>query len=326
VEECFIGVDWGGTRIKIGAVRADGSFLGTQTLSTDVTADVGANIARLAQELESLIKISGAKLLGLGLGLTGPVDPDRGVVLLPGKIKGLEGFPIVPLLRERFAVPVWAENDGGMAMYAEKYFGHARGKKWAVVLTIGTGVGSGVMLDGRILKDAHFMFGSQAGHLIIDGSHDQLCLTGARGTGETLCSATALALAVRGGIQRGIPSTLSERYWKDAQSVDFKAIIEDGVAVGDRLCLDELARWTRHLGWLLVSVIHAYSPEVVILAGGASAGSRFFLPQLQQQVKEQVFRYPSGEEVPILISQLGDHSGVLGASAFVREKMGLIRD
>jgi glucokinase len=326
VEECFIGVDWGGTRIKIGAVRADGSFLGTQTLSTDVTADVATNVARLAQEIESLIKTSDAKLLGLGLGLTGPVDPDRGVVLLPGKIKGLEGFPIVPLLRERFAVPVWAENDGGLAMYAEKYFGHARGKKWAVVLTIGTGVGSGVMLDGRILKDAHFMFGSQAGHLIIDGSHDQLCLTGARGTGEMLCSATALALAVRGGIQRGIPSTLSERYWKDAQSVDFKAIIEDGVAVEDRLCVDELARWTRHLGWLLVSVIHAYSPEVVILAGGASAGSRYFLPQLQQQVKEQIFRYPPGEEVPILLSKLGDHSGVLGATAFVREKMGLIDD
>jgi glucokinase len=326
VEECFIGVDWGGTRIKLGAVRADGSFLGSQTLPTEASADVSATVARLEQEIDSLVKTSDAKPLGLGLGLTGPVNPDSGVVLLPGKIKGLEGYPIVPLLRRRFSIPVWAENDGGMAMYAEKYFGHARGKQWAVVLTIGTGIGSGVMLDGRILKDPHFMFGSQAGHLIVDGSHDQLCLTGARGTGEMLCSATALALAVRSGLQRGIPSSLSERYWKDAQSVDFKAIIEDGVAIGDRLCVDEIARWTRHLGWLLVSVIHAYSPEVIILAGGASAGSKYFLPQLQLQVNEQIFRYPPGQGVPIVVSNIGDHSGVLGATAYVREKMGLIHD
>jgi glucokinase len=114
-------------------------------------------------------------------------------------------------------VPVWADNDGRVAMYAEKHVGLARGVRWAALLTIGTGVGSGVMLDGMILRDPHLQFGTQAGHLVIDLSHDQLCLTGARGTGEMLCSATALVLATRSGLQRGIPSVLTERYWENPE-------------------------------------------------------------------------------------------------------------
>jgi glucokinase len=140
-------------------------------------------------------------------------------------------------------------------MYAEKYAGLARGRNWAVTLTIGTGVGSGVMLDGKILADPHLQFGTQAGHMVIDLSHDQLCLTGARGTGEMLCSATALVLAVRSGLQRGIPSTLSDRYWADPHAVNFRSILEDGVATHDPLCMDELRRWTIRLSWMLVNVV-----------------------------------------------------------------------
>jgi glucokinase len=165
------------------------------------------------------------------------------------------------------------------------------------------------------------MFGLQIGHFVIDGSHDQLCLTGNRGTGEIFCSATALVLAVRSGLQRGIPSTLSDDYWRNAHSVDFKAVIERGVACGDRLCCDELRRWTRSLGWLLVNAVHAYSPEVIVLAGGATAASKYFLPELTEHVNQHIFRYPPGEPVPILISELGDHTGVHGAALMVRERL-----
>jgi len=177
------------------------------------------------------------------------------------------------------------------------------------------------MLDGRILADPRFLFGAQIGHLVIDASHDQLCLTGARGTGEILASATALALAVRSGLQRGIPSTLSDDYWRDPHSIDFKAVIERGVACDDRLCVDELRRWTRALGWVVVNAIHAYSPEVVILTGGATAASKYFLDELRAHVNAHIFRYPPGEPVPIVVSQLGDHAGVCGAAMMVRERL-----
>lgn len=320
MESYFLGVDWGGTRIKMGAVALTGAVLAHEIIRPPNTTNAEEIYSTVVKQIRLFIERCGQPF-GIGLGLSGPTDPNLGVVLLPGKIIGLEGFSIVPRLRAEFGVPVWADNDGRVAMYAEKHAGLAREKLWAATLTIGTGVGSGVMLDGRILTDPHLMFGIQAGHLVIDLSNDQLCLTGARGTGEMLCSATALVLAARSGLQRGIPSTLTDRYWADPHSVDFRAILEEGVVKGDRLCLDELRRWTTRLSWLLVNVVHAYSPEVIVLAGGAMAAAPYFLEELRAQVAKHIFRYPPGEPVPILVSQLGDHIGVIGAALMVKDRL-----
>jgi len=317
----FLGVDWGGTRIKLGAVSPAGAVISANLFDTPVTQSIEQTFHGLTERLRTISAQQTQPLLGIGLALTGPTDPNRGTVLLPGKIRGLEGFPIVPRLREQFATKVWAENDGIAAMYAEKHAGLARDKNWAVVLTLGTGIGSGVMLDRKILQDPHFMFGSQIGHLVMDYSNDQLCLTGARGTGEMLCSATSLALAVRSGLQRGIPSVLSECYWKNPHAVDFRAVIEQGVAQDDRLCVDELRRWTTRLGWLLVNVVHGYSPEIIILAGGATAAHKYFLDKIKDHVARNIFRYPPKETVPICISELGDNMGVVGAAMMVKERL-----
>jgi glucokinase len=297
-------------------------MISADVFETPVTENVEQTFQTLLGRLRLLVKQEQEQaLLGIGLALTGPTDPNRGTVLLPGKIRGLEGFSMVPRLREEFGTKVWAENDGLAAMYAEKHAGLAREKNWAVVLTIGTGIGSGVMLDRKILKDPYFMFGGQAGHLVLDFANDQLCLTGARGTGEMLCSATALSLAVCSGLQRGIPSTLTDCYWKNPHSIDFRAVIESGVAKGDPLCLDELQRWTIRVGWLLVNVVHAYSPEVIILAGGATAAHKYFLDRVRDHVARNIFRYPQGEAVPICISELGDNMGVVGAAMMVKERL-----
>ena len=316
----LFGVDWGGTRIKIGAIDAEGTILQHDIITVEKAQNAEGTYDTILKHLNHLADALG-KPDAVGLGLTGVTDPNRGVVLLPGKIKSMEGFPIVPRLRRDFGVPVWADNDGQLAMYAEHFAGCAKQFSWAVTLTIGTGIGSGVMIDGRIIDDPHLMFGMQVGHFVVDMSYDRMSLVGARGTAELLCSATALILAVRSGLQHGIPSVLSERYWMDPNSVDFRAIMEDGVAVNDLLCVDELSRWTKHLGWLLVNVVHAYSPQIIILAGGATGASRFFLDELRAHVRNYVFRYPRGEEIPIEISQFGELSGLVGAALMARERL-----
>lgn len=311
--EYVIGLDWGGTRVKIAAVSRDGAFLAQDVFVSPTQGDIDATVDGLMAKTEAFIATMRRAPRAIGLGLTGPVDPDFGVVLLPGKIKGLEKYPIVPRFRERFRVPVRAQNDGTLAMLAEKTVGAAKDVEWAVTITLGTGVGSGVMLEGRVLNDPRFLFGSQLGHLVLDASDTQSCLVGARGTGEMHCSATALALNVRSGLQRGIPSVLSERYFADAHSVDFRAVIE-GVETGDALCLDELRRWTERVGWLLVNAVHAYSPQKIILSGGATLAAKHFLPQLQAHVNGHIFRHPAGAGVPVVVSELQDRAGVLGAA------------
>ena len=314
----YLGIDWGGTRIKLGAVTPDAKFLARDVFESPKNAEIDAVVDGLLARTESFIKQIGHAPLGIGLGLSGPVNPELGVMLLPGKVKGLEKYPIVPRFAERFRLPVRAENDGTLSIYAEKYAGKAKDVDWAVTVTIGTGVGSGVMLDGKILNDPRFMFGGQLGHLVINTANDQLCLVGARGTAEMSCSATALALAVRSGLQRGIPSTLTEKYFANAHAIDFRAVIEEGVAKGDALCIDELRRWTRNVGWLLVNAVHAYSPQIIILSGGATLAAKYFLNDVQQHVNQHIFRYPPGAGVPIVVSEIAEHAGVLGAAMMMK--------
>jgi glucokinase len=316
--DCYLGIDWGGTRIKLGAVSGNAEFLAQDIFESPKSANISEIVNGLLDQIASFINQAGVNPLGIGLGLTGPVDPELGVVLLPGKVDGLENHPVVLRFRERFGLPVRAQNDGTLSIYAEKYAGQARDLKWAVTVTLGTGIGSGVMLDGRILDDPHFMFGAQLGHFVINAANDQLCLTGARGTAEMNCSATALALAVRSGLQRGIPSTLADKYFGNAHAIDFRTIIEEGVARGDLLCVDELKRWTRNVGWMLVNAVHAYSPEKIILSGGATLASEYFLEDLQSHVNHHIFRYPPGEGVPIVISEIAEHAGVLGAAMMMK--------
>lgn len=319
--EYVIGLDVGGTRVKSGAVTRTGELLESGIAKTPVTEGPKALLDGLAKEIRRIRRKLKADPTGVAIGLSGAVDPKKGTVLLPGKIKNLENFPIVPRLRKAVGVPVVADNDGRLSILAEKAYGLARNRRWAVTVTLGTGVGSGVMLDGQVLRDPHLQFGTQLGHLVMQATGGKLCLTGPRGTAETLCSATALALAVRDGLQRGIPSVLSDLYFKDPHAVDFKAVI-GGVEKKDRLCLDCLNTWTELLGWLLVSAVHAYAPEIVILSGGATNAAQHFLSKVRRQVREHVFRYPPGKPVRIVVSKIREHAGVLGAAALAWERFG----
>jgi glucokinase len=312
-EDYVLGFDVGGTRLKYAAVTRAGKQILKRVAATGADRGPDHLVEAMADQVDFCEQQLGLRANCAAFGISGAVDPGRGVVLLPGKFRELAGYPLVKNLRKRTGIPIVAENDGRISILAEKYYGQARKKRWAVCITLGTGVGSGVMLDGQVLRDPHLQFGTQVGHLVIQADGGKLCLTGARGTAESLCSATALAMAVRDGLQRGIPSVLSDDYIRDPASVDFAAVIR-GVERDDRLCCDELRRWTHYLGWLLVSAVHAYSPEVIILSGGATAAARHFLTQVQEHVNSHIFRWPAREGVPIVISKMGEFAGAMGAA------------
>lgn len=313
-----VGFDVGGTRLKAGAVTPSGRWRARRVAPSEAHRGPRFLLARLAAEVRAISRRLGAPPRAVGLALPGAILPDRGIVLLPGRLRDLEGFPLVPALRRALGVAVVADNDARLAMLAEWKYGQARGHRWALTITIGTGVGSGVLLDGRILRDPHLQFGTQMSHVTIQADGGRRCLTGSRGTAEMLCSATALAQQVRDGLARGIPSRLSDLYRRDPHAIDFEAVLR-AAARGDALCRDELAVWTARLGWFLVSAIHVYAPEVVILGGGAARGARAFIGPLRAHVRRHVYRWPPGEPVPLRISRLPDHAGVLGAAALAWE-------
>lgn len=319
MDNYFLTFDVGGTRIKFGVVSASGQLLRSGNFASPVNEGADAFFEILGKNIDLILSETAGELKGIGLGLSGAVDPDFGVVLLPGKFKELEGFPIVRLLRQRYHCPVMADNDGRLAAYAEKYYGAARDIDWAVVITLGTGVGSGVIVDGKILTDRHLMFGTQLGHLIINKTSDQTCLTGNRGTAEIACSSTALGLQVKSAIQRGIPTLLADKYYENPNAIDFQSISE-ACRAGDSLCLQELEVWIDNLSVLLVNAVHAYGPERIILSGGAVLSADLFLEKLNNKVNSRVFRYSLGQPIEILVSSMQDFAGVLGAAAMIIEK------
>ena len=275
-------------------------------------------MAAYIREVKRIREVLGGAPRAIGLAFSGAVHPRKGVVYLPGKVKGLEGYPIVRELEDRLGIPVIADNDGRISIYAESWYGQAKNHRWAVSITIGTGVGSGVLLDGQVLRDPHLQFGTQMSHIVQHAGGGRLCITNARGTAEMTCSATALTMNVREGLQRGIPSVLSDLYFEDPTQIDFKAII-GAVKKNDRLCRDEFDHWVRNLGWLLVSTVHVYAPEIIVLSGGATNASKHFLEPLKKHVNQHVFRFPTDEEVPIVVSRLRNHAGVLGTAALAWE-------
>lgn len=318
--EYVIGVDVGGTRIKTGAVLRDGTLLNHRVRSSGFALSAEALETAIIEEIIGTQSNTDGTPTGIGLGFPGAVDPEQGIVLLPGKLR-LEGYPIVPNLAHRLRLPVIAENDGRLSIIAEAHYGKAREYRWAVSITLGTGVGSGVMLDGKILRDPHLQFGTQASHVVQQSNSDRLCITRARGTANILCSATALAVIVRDSLARGLPSVLNERYFNDPASVDFEAVIE-GVAQEDALCLDAFNTWKTELAWFLVSVVHMYAPEIIILSGGAASAAPYFMDDLRTHVNNHTFRYPLGNEIRIELSDIATFSAVLGAGALVWEQAG----
>ena len=306
-----IGFDVGGTRIKSGVVTVDGTLLHAAVAPTGFGLPCDTLLQMIEERIANLRKIMGSAPEYVVLGFPGAVDPERGVVLLPGKLQ-VEGFAFVPLLRQSTGLPVVAENDGRLSIFAEMRYGLAHGKKWVVSITLGTGVGSGVLLDGMVLRDPNLQFGTQASHMVLEAGSPVQCITRARGTANSLCSATALASAVKEALARGIPSVLNAMYLRDPNAVTFKSIL-DAVGQGDALCKDALAKWTERLGWFLVSVTHIYSPELIILCGGAAAGASHYIGRLRAMTGDHTYRY--GAPVEVEISQLSTYNGVYGAAA-----------
>lgn len=308
-----IGVDMGGTRLKAGAVSQRGRLLGERTVPTPVRGGQRALLSAVESLVRELCRRWGSPS-GVGLALSGVVDPRFGVVYLPGKVKGLEGLPLVPALARALQIPVLADNDGRLAMLAEWRFGAARGETWAATLTLGTGIGSGVVLDGKMPRDPGLQFGTQVGHLVLQADGGKACLTTCLGTAETLCSCTALVMAVRDALQRGLPSRLSEAYGRDPREVDFRRIL-DAVRHRDPVCRHEFQRWTEYLSRLVTTAIHAYGARCLVLAGGGAHAAGLFLPAVRRWVAQHTFRYPPRRIPKILVSPFPDHSGVLGAAA-----------
>ena len=299
-----LGVDIGGTAVKAAVVNASGE------LGEKFQAPSPRTIPELRDFLHSTIAKTNVPLLGVGIACKGIIDAESSRInRLPGDLNFLEGSVLGDLVCAN--LPVRADNDARVALVAEVLWGAARGRRNVVLLTLGTGVGGAAMVDGVILHGAAGIAG-HFGHMTVD-RHGSLCMCGNHGCLETYFSSRAIESDYFAHQHRAAPTTLPAR--GDGQVPDTEAIFR-AAARGDASAQSVLERAFDYLGALVVSLLHAFDPEVLILGGNiAHAGDQVLGPVRAAIAKNGCGML--GREVPVVLQSAVGYGGVLGAAGLV---------
>ena len=310
----ILGIDIGGTRLKLARVSHDGTILDRRIKETPTSfEDFSNTLTSLVNEL-----IAGSDgPIAVGVGCKGVVDTYSSTVLRqPGTFRFLEGLNFPRLLNPLFKrpVPVHADNDARVALAGEVVWGAAKGKRNVVMLTLGTGVGGALLVDGRIVRGEKGGAGL-LGHITVDPS-GRFCDCGNRGCLETVFSARAIEAEALNAIYRGTESLLTERFKDDFSQLTCHAVFQ-AAAEGDKVALLIRDEATKTLGAAIAGLLHVFDPEVVILSGQIVEAGDSLLEPIRNEVSWRTRRF-LGRVVPIVPSAVQDSSGVVGAAALTQ--------
>lgn len=312
----IIGIDIGGTNLVVGAVAEDGSRL--VALNSEPTrSEEGpdAVLHRLAGQARRTIEqvrgeVPGAEILGVGVGAPGPLDTRQGIVFLTPNL-GWVNLPLRQRMADRLGLPATLDNDANCAVLGEWWRGAARGTQHAIGFTIGTGIGGGIIVDGRLYHGASDCAG-EFGHMTIDTA-GRRCNCGNYGCIEAYASGPAIALRAVEGIESGADSRIPGYVAGDLRLVSAQTVYQ-AAQDGDDLALEVVRDTARYLGTAVANLVNVFNPEVVVICGGVTlAGERLFGP-LQQEVNRRAFK-PAVQACRIVPGELTGTAGVYGAAA-----------
>lgn len=318
-----LGVDLGGTNIVVGAIPDNGGDeVGVRVEDTPTAAGAGAVVDRIVSMIEGVIEEAiasrGAKredFVGVGIGAPGPLDRKNGVVIVAPNL-GWRDFPLRDAVADRVRIPATLDNDANCATLGEWWRGAAQGTRNVVGLTIGTGIGGGIVLDGKLYHGASDVAG-EVGHTTID-STGRYCRCGNYGCLEAYASGPAIALRAREALERDEASVL-HRMVNDNLDLLTAATVYDAANNGDALALEVVRDTAKFLGTGVANLLNLLNPDVVVITGGVTrAGDRLFEP-LRAEVKRRAFR-PAVQACRIVPGKLAGTAGMVGAVATFRQQ------
>jgi glucokinase len=308
----IVGIDLGGTNIVAGTVSEDGSeILGVLSEPTGAEGGADAVVDRIVRLARKSIAASKVKAIaGVGIGSPGPLDTKTGVVLLTPNL-GWVNMPLRDRVAAGLDLPAALDNDANCAIYGEWWRGAARGVDYVVGLTIGTGIGGGIVLHGDVYRGASDIAG-EFGHMTID-STGRRCKCGNYGCLEAYASGPAIAARAIEGIEAGADTTLPRYVNNDLSKVTAQVVYE-AAHDGDGFALEVVRDTAKFLGAGVANLINIFNPQVVVICGGVTlAGDKLFVP-LRSEVKRRAFK-PAVDVCRILPGELPGTAGVYGAAA-----------
>jgi glucokinase len=299
-----IGLDVGGTTVKGGLVDSSGRVLASASHTTDTT-----NIDHLTDTLAALVEqlSDNGRVHAVGIGLPGPRSSESGEILVSPNIPCLTGVQPDKALRRKVDLPIVARNDADMSAWGEFSVGAGAGTRYMVCLTLGTGVGSGIVLDGHLYGGARG-YASEAGHMTVDPD-GMPCSCGSRGCLEAVASATGIVALARAwlgpGEREGIPEPWSAEALCRAAA---------GGHAGAGRVFDQAGRY---LGIACATLINLLNPEMIVIAGGVMAAGDLILAPALKEARLRAFD-ASFAACAMVPSKLGTEAGIIGAALFAR--------
>ncbi|MGD0580410.1 MAG: ROK family protein [Bryobacteraceae bacterium] len=306
-------IDVGGTKIAVGVVDADGRILARGEGPTAPEEGYAAALERIEAMLRRAFEESGRNIEGIGIGSTGPIDPETGVYGEVGTLPGWQGSPLAADLERAFGVPVRVENDADAAALGEAAWGAGRGRKSLLYITVSTGIGVGVLLGGRVYRGAGGAH-PEIGHQVVDAS-GPTCYCRANGCWESLASGPAMeawmeaSMRAKGAAARSPAEPLTARR------------ICELARQGDALARQAVERGAHYLGLGLANLVTVFCPETIALGGGLMRSADLLLPGALGVVREICTQVPA-ERTSIVLASLGQDVGLLGAACVWRYRLG----
>ena len=306
----YMGIDVGGTTVKGIVIDQKGTIICENNVPTQIGEQLADCIITLADLLVGATGKVYSSLVGVGVCSPGIIDSENGVIVFSGNLK-LKNYPLKALLEDKLGIPVKVGNDANGAALGEAKFGAGKGYKDSILVTLGTGVGGGIIIDGNIFE-GNKGAGAQVGHMVIErGGH--LCTCGRRGCFEVYCSARALTARTKWAMEEDTGSEMWKAY--DYNTADGRTPFE--FMVSDRSARQVVEWYIKHLACGLANLANIFRPQIIMIGGGVAAqGSRLTIP-LQKEFDNELFGGTDYAPVPIACATLGNRAGAYGAAALL---------
>lgn len=307
----YIGVDIGGTGVQAGVVDENGQILFRKECPTDVLSGFEKIMEDVNQLVRTMLEENGVQISevkSIGFGVPSFINKKGQVTCVN---LGWKEEDFINTLKSKFPeTNVYAENDATVAALAEAKAGSMKGCDVGVMYTLGTGVGGGIIINGKVFNGAHNM-GSEIGHVIVDTNYFD-CNCGNNGCLETFCSATAIIKYAKKLIEEGNDSKILELANNNIENINAKNVF-DAYRLNDKVAIETINRFKEYLAKAIAGMINTLDPEVISLGGGVSRAGDIILDGLDELVRKYII-YKNEDFADIVIATLGADAGIVGAA------------
>lgn len=311
----IIGVDLGGTRIR--AARLDTNLHIEERVETLTKDEEGfeATIGRIKEQIRLVMPDETSMVTGIGISAPGPLNPETGVIVAPPNLRGWHNVPLGEILRKEFGLPVFVGNDANVAALAEAARGAARGYRHVVYITVSTGIGSGIIIDGRLLL-GRVGLAAEAGHMMMMVDERVSSL-------EKEAAGPAMARQARARIEGGEATIINDMVDGDLDKI-VGGTVGKAAEKGDKVALDIVERAGRIVGLGIVNMLHLFNPEIVVVGGGVTAVGDLLFEPMKAAVRQHCIDATYFDDLVITTPDLADNVSVIGAATLVATKGGAV--